>query len=108
MDNKEIVEHCVKTNTLEFNKDKALEEASEFMEAVLKFNTKQEDNPKRPTLQDIKGEYGDFIYRGFIYLMSLEPGTTIDNLIDEIGQHVEHKFEKLRKYQEEGKYINGL
>lgn len=108
MEELEILHIVADTNTPEFNKDKALEEAAEFMEAVLKYNTKHKDNPKRPSKDDILKEYGDFIYRGLIYLKTLFPKETFDSINSKVDDHIVYKLEKLEQYYKEGKYKNGL
>jgi hypothetical protein len=108
IENNSILEHCAQNNTVQFNFNKALEESAEFSEALLKFQTKIEHNPKRPTKQDILGEYGDFIYRGLIALKTLFPNVELKDLIEDVETHIKNKLSKLEEWKTSGKYKNGL
>lgn len=103
-----LMKHCSLKNSPEFNKDKALEEAAEFMEAVLKRQTKHKDNPKKPKKDELLKEYGDFIYRGFIYLMQENPEITQKELMDAVKNHIGDKLTLLQGYKDDNKYDNGL
>lgn len=105
---KSILEHCAEFNTFEFNSNKALEEASEFMEALLKYQTKAIDNPKRPSREEILKEYADFQYRGKILLMSLFPELKEENIEKMIEDHKTMKLNKLEFWRRSSKYKNGL
>lgn len=104
----DLMVFCAKNNAPEFNRSKALEEAAEFMEAVLKYQTKHPENPKRPEKTEMLKEYGDFLYRGFILLIQEFPELTLKELGDAIEKHVEEKLSKLESYKDAGKYTNGL
>ena len=106
--NREIAEFCAQKNTFEYNADKAIEEAVEFMEVVVKLKTKHKDNPKRPDKIEAIKEYGDFIYRGLFYLMSLFPDKSMYDIMVEVEDHVMLKCNKLEQYRKEGKYKGGL
>lgn len=105
---KEILEHCAKTNTPEFNRNKALEEATEFMEAMLKRETKSPTNPKRPLKKESLTEYGDFMYRGMIYLMTEFPNHSYEAITEMVNEHIAEKLNKLIAYKRSGKYEGGL
>lgn len=66
---KNILEICASVNTKEYNFNKALEEAIEFQEVLVKLQTKHPDNPRRPKKEELIKEYGDLIYRGLIVLI---------------------------------------
>lgn len=104
----EIIEFIATNNSFEFNQNKALEEASEFMEAVLKFSTKHKDNIKRPTRNEILKEYGDFMYRGLVYLKTIYPELSFEMINEKVDNHIVSKLEKLEQYKTEGKYKGGL
>lgn len=103
-----ILKFCAENNTKEFNSNKALEEASEFMEALLKYQTKHPDNPKRPSEEDILGEYADFIYRGKIVLLQLFPDLTNEQIDIKIKTHTDYKLNKLQEWKDSGMYKAGL
>lgn len=104
----DIMNYCAKENPPAFNFNKALEEAAEFIEATLKYQTKHPDNPKRPDVKEILKEYADFMYRGLILLAQLFPDKTLEEITDEISNHVEHKLEYLIKWRDSGQYKGGL
>ena len=104
----ELLQFCATNNTPEFNRNKAMEEATEFNEAVLKYETKHPDNPKRPPREEILKEYGDFLYRGHILLIQLFPELSSDDIVQNIMGHVKMKLNKLSDYKKEGKYTKGL
>jgi len=108
MDIEEVLDHCVANNPPAFNMNKALEEAVEFQEVLLKLQTKHPDNPKRPTRTDALEEYGDLLYRGLIAVRTLFPDLTGEEVEDKINEHIDIKLTKLAKYHEEGKYGSGL
>lgn len=104
----EIIEYCVRNNTPEYNQLKALEEATEFIDAVIKRITKHPDTGNQPSREDILGEYSDFIYRGYIYLKTLFPDTREEAIDRYIAEHIERKLDKLIEYKNEEKYKGGL
>ena len=104
----DILEHCAKNNPLHFNINKALEEAAEFVDASLKYQTKHPDNPKKPTREDILHEYADFFYRGLIMLMSLFPDKNLDEINDLIGERCRYKLDYLIDWKNNGQYQGGL
>jgi hypothetical protein len=103
-----IVKFCAQKNTFEYNADKAIEEAIEFSEVVIELRTKHKGNPKRPDKVEAIKEYGDFFYRGLIYLMALNPAKTMNEILAEVADHIELKLDKLEQYKKEGKYKGGL
>jgi hypothetical protein len=105
---REILEHCAKDNPRQFNINKALEESLEFTEAMLKYETKHPDNPKRPTLNDVVDEYGDFIYRGMILLMTLFPESNIERIQLAVDARINDKLEKLQEWKYSGMYKGEL
>lgn len=104
----EIIEYCAKNNKFGYNSDKAIEEAIEFAEVVVKLKTKHKDNPKRPDKEEALKEYGDFVYRGMIYLKSLFPEKSLDEISEDVSEHIYSKLDKLVQYKEQGKYKGGL
>lgn len=108
IEHKELLKHCAEENPNVFNKDKALEEAIEFCEAVVKRQTKHKTNPKKPQKEELFKEYGDFIYRGFIYLMQEFPELSMTELNIVIQDHIAHKLKSLQGYKDQGKYRGGL
>lgn len=104
----ELFEFMTENNTAEFNFNKALEEATEFMEAAIKHKTKSPKNPKRPTVEDVLEEYTDFSYRGFILVRSLFPNKTSEEVEAMIEAHLKKKTDALFGWLESGKYNNGL
>lgn len=107
-DVEDLFQYMAKNNTKEFNFNKAMEEATEFNEALLKFLTKHKDNPKKPTPDDILGEYADFMYRGIVAILVLFPELSPDEVGHLIDSHVEKKLTALAEWRESGKYDNGL
>lgn len=103
----DILKHCAEANSTEFNAMKALEESSEFNEALLKFFTKHPNNPKKPDVTEITKEYGDFLYRGMIILMQLS-GKSFQELEHFLHFHIAYKLDNLIEYKEDGKYREGL
>jgi phosphoribosyl-ATP pyrophosphohydrolase len=106
----DILIELAKINPPEFNYNKAIEEAAEFVEALTKYQTKHPDNPKKPTKEDILKEYADFVYRGLAAVLTVykDTGVSLDVLADMIEKHVEYKLAKLEQYKAEGKYKGGL
>lgn len=105
---KEIIHFCATNNSVEFNTLKAIEEATEFNEALVKYQTKHPDNAKRPPKIEILKEYGDFMYRGMILIKQLFPELNNDQLEEALFAHVQYKLGKLISYKETGKYKGGL
>lgn len=103
----EVTEVMIKENKVAFNSNKALEELAEFQEAFVKFQTKHKDNPKRPSPEDIIGEFADFMYRGMIGIVSVT-GIPKEDLADLIDAHIQKKFTALYNWYKSGKYKNGL
>jgi hypothetical protein len=95
---KKLLKICALENTKEFNFNKALEESSEFSEALLKYQTKA----------DILGEYSDFIYRGLISIKTLYPNLTLEEIEEKINNHILKKLEKMEEWERLGTYKNGL
>jgi hypothetical protein len=104
----EIIGFCVKENPAGFNMNKALEEAVEFQEVILKLQTKHPDNPKRPDKMEALKEFADLHYRGLIAIMTLFPEYNIDQIEDLMAEHEIMKLTKLIEYRKEGKYQGGL
>jgi len=104
----DILNHCANNNTEEFNRNKAVEEATEFNEVVLKYVTKNPLNEKRPDKEEFIKEFGDFVYRGFIFLKQQFPELSNTNLIYKIKERIETKLDNLIDYNEKGKYEGGL
>jgi len=104
----ELIAFCAHDNEPTFNFNKALEEAAEFMDATLKYQTKHPDNPKRPPKEEILKEYGDLTYRGLILLKMINPELTLDQIYTKIIDHVSMKLDKLQQYRKDGHYANGL
>lgn len=104
----DILSYCAKNNTLEFNAFKAIEETTEFNEALIKFITKHPDNKKRPTKEDILKEAGDVMYRTLIVLANIYNVDDFDKLTNDMLEHVDSKLTKLIEYREQGKYKKGL
>lgn len=103
----EITKVMIEQNKVSFNSNKALEELAEFQEAFVKFQTKHKDNPKRPTPEDIIGEFADLMYRGMIGIVSVT-GIKKEDLADMIDAHIQKKFTALYNWYKSGKYKNGL
>lgn len=105
----DLIDFMVETNKPEFNYNKAVEEATEFTDALVKHQTKHPDNPNRPKRKDVVNEYADFMYRGLLALLTLYKGEKNENQIGEmIEEHIRYKFSKLQSYKDKGLYINGL
>ena len=103
-----LLQHCAKNNPAQFNRDKAVEEATEFIEAVTKRQTKHPDNPKRPEKIEILKEYGDFQYRGLILLIQEFPELTFNQILEKVEEHMTKKLTDLQRWKDEGKYNDGL
>ncbi len=104
----DLLMYMSQNNAEEFNRNKAIEEASEFIEATIKMYTKSKKNPKRPTIQDVIGEYADTVLRGRVYVQSLLPELTISEVEDKLNAHIKMKTNKLLGWLEKGTYENGL
>lgn len=109
---RELVEFMVRRNKAEFNHLKAVEEANEFAEALVKHMTKSVLNPKRPIAGDILNEFGDLILRGLVSLTTLFHTTgvdvTLEDVIEGIELHIASKLERLEGWKKTGAYSNGL
>lgn len=103
-----IIKHCAKKNPKEFNQNKALEEALEFSEALIKRSTKHPDNPKRPDREEFIKEYGDMVYRGMILLLSEFPEHDLEEMKFLVEDHIEMKLADLEQWKKEKKYTGGL
>lgn len=103
-----LLQYCAEKNTPEFNQNKATEEVVEFMEVIIKRQTKHKDNPKKPKKDELIKEFGDVIYRGFIYLMQEFPEISQKELLGAIKSHIGDKLTQLQEWKEQGKYDNGL
>lgn len=104
----EILEYCIGSNPPEFNFNKAIEECIEFQEILVKLQTKEITDPKRPSREDAIKEFGDLSYRGMIALGTLFPEKDIEELCDDIESHIMGKLEKLKEYKQLGIYKKGL
>jgi len=89
-----------------FNYNKALEECVEFMEVIIKLQTKSKTNPKRPKASEAVGEFGDMVLRGVVALMTLFPED--EEIAEKIEDHISKKTQKLLGWLEKGTYVNGL
>lgn len=101
-----IMEYCASENEKSFNLNKALEEAVEFQEVLIKLQTKSPE--KRPPLGEAIKEYGDLAFRGMIALKTLFPEASYDDLTDRVTEHILYKLTKLKGYKDEAKYKGGL
>lgn len=102
----EILTYCAEKNPAEFNFNKAIEEATEFVEVLVKLQTKH--NPKRPNEREALKEYGDLFYRGLIALKTIFPDKSFKEIEDDVDAHIAYKLNKLIEYKESGKYKGGL
>lgn len=102
-----LLEHCAQSNSLQYNRYKILEELAEFMEVIIKRETKDEGNPRKPVKKELIKEFGDVIYRGIIYLLQEFP-LNPEELTEEIQKHIELKLDKLEVWRNEGTYKGGL
>lgn len=101
----DITEYLSCNNTVQYNLLKAVEETTEFNEAVIKYFTKTKGHEKRPTYEDILGEYADMLIRGQIIVLQIakleNPETEIEILKetadDSVVEKIQQKFEKFRK-----------
>jgi hypothetical protein len=103
-----ILMFCATKNPPAFNYNKALEEAGEFSEVLIKLQTKHLENPKRPDKMEAIKEFGDLQYRGVIALMTLFPDKSVEEILTDVTEHIETKLGKLIQYRDEGKYHGGL
>lgn len=104
----DIIEHCIKTNTPEYNTMKALEECTEFMEVLIKLQTKNLSNLNRPDPRSLLKEFGDMMYRAIIAVGSVFPEEDVEDLLEEADMHIINKLNELEKYALAGKYKGGL
>lgn len=107
-DQQELLVHLRTTNKPTYNFNKATEECVEFMEVLIKLQTKGKANPKRPDKIESIKEYGDVIYRGLVALMTLYPDASPENLLGYVNAHIHEKLSKLQGYKELGSYDGGL
>lgn len=110
-DNTELMRELAESNDHDYNLRKALEEAIEFSEVMVKMLNKSRDN--RPSMTDAVDEFGDVIVRGTIALMSLQVNvlnedaniTTVEEMLEE---RITKKLNRLRVYLKDGKYEKGV
>lgn len=107
-DLEEVIEYCIANNPPEFNYNKAIEECIEFQEVLVKLQTKEITNPKRPSREDAIKEFGDLSYRGIIALGTLFPEKDLEEISDKIDEHIMSKLMKLKEYRSLGIYKKGL
>ena len=103
-----LVTYLAQNNSLEYNLDKAIEEALEFAEVLVKLKTKNKNNPKRPKEIEALKEFGDLMYRGAVALESIFMDNDEISIEEEIEKHIDNKLGKLRGYLEKGTYKGGL
>ena len=108
METADIIEFCAYTNKPSFNANKALEEATEFMEVLLKLQTKADSNPKKPTREQVLEEYSHTVLRGFIKVLELFPEYNLEQVDALISKEIEIKCADLIKWQKQGLYKKGL
>lgn len=101
-ENKATLIYMAANNTESFNYNKALEEAVEFQEVILKLQTKQVD--KKPDKVEAFKEYGDLIYRGLVAIMTIYPNMTIDGILEIVKNHIDYKLDKLRDFADSEEY----
>lgn len=107
-ENKELLYYCADNNAAIFNMNKALEEAIEFQEVIVKLQTKHPTNKKRPDPIEAYKEYGDVVYRGLIALMNIFPEDTVEDIQDNVRMHIQGKLGKLMEWRAKGHYKGGL
>lgn len=107
-DPNKLLQYCATHNTFSFNMNKALEECVEFMEVLLKLQTKKKEGLKGITKDDAIKEFEDFRYRAEIALMSMFPELTRMEIVNIGYKHRLEKINKLKGYLKEGKYKGGL
>lgn len=100
-----LFDYMAQTNKYEFNINKALEEAVEFMEVLIKIQTKSKKNPRRLEPEDAIAEFGDMLIRGTIALRMMFPNKDVQSLV---AAHIQNKTDKLLGWLEKGTYVNGL
>ena len=103
----ELFDYLINKNTKVYNINKALEEAVEFQEVLIKLQTKHKDNPKRPTEEDLVSEFADFILRGSVAL-AITTNLSVDDAMEKVCRYYDKKCLKLYGYLKEGKYKKGL
>lgn len=106
-----LISYLVQNNSFEYNMDKAIEEAIEFVEVLVKLKTKHKDNPKRPNKIEAIKEFGDLCLRGVVALETLFVEETKHDktfVCDKITSHTEDKLKKLRSYLKKGTFKGGL
>jgi hypothetical protein len=107
LEDKELLyQYMAQNNTFEFNMNKALEECVEFMEVLIKLQTKSKANPRCPSPIDAIHEFADVMLRGSIALMSLFPNDK--EFDEELTRYLEEKEGKLLGWLEAGTYHKGL
>lgn len=95
--NEEIINKMVVTNSIEYNIDKAIEELSELIEALMKRKLKGDHGA---TAQDVIDEIGDVQIRINVLKKLMGP-EAVENRIDA-------KLNKFRGFYEENKYIGHI
>lgn len=104
----ELLLHCAKNNPNKFNQDKVLEECVEFMEAIIKRQTKHPNNPKRPDKMELIKEFGYLMYRGTIYLLQEFSEVAPEEIEIELQKHINKKLASLQRWKDNGEYKGGL
>lgn len=107
-ENKEILRIIFEENSPEYNFLKAFEENTEFSEVLVKLQTKSMTNTRRPPVTEAIKEYGDVVYRGFIALMTLFPESSMEQIKEDVNDHIDYKLGMLNHYHSEDKYSGGL
>lgn len=93
----EVIDKMVKTNSLEYNIDKTIEELLELAEALMKRKLKGD---KGATQQDVIDEIGDVQIRINVLKEIMNP-EAVENRIDA-------KLNKFRGFYEQNKYIGHI
>lgn len=101
-----LLSYLAHSNSDNFNYNKALEEAIEFQEVIVKMQTKIPE--RQPDPKELIKEYGDFVYRGLIAILTKFPEMTVKEAQQQVEKHIEMKLGRLEVYRKEGKYKGGL
>lgn len=101
----DVVYSLVKNNSRNYNFQKVIEEIAEFQMEISKFETKAKD--RKPPVEKIIEEFSHLTLRSMIYLIQVT-GKTVEELEDEISEHITTKISQLEKYKKQGKYKGGL
>ena len=97
-----IINLCAIDNPPGYNKDKILEEMSEFQQVMLKLITKHPDN--RPDKVELIKEFGDLVYRGMIYLYQEFPEFELEELVDKVNARIDKKLKEMETYRKDDVY----